>query len=567
MGVRGRRFFQGEGAWPSMALTVLVGLLVLAPIGILLYQSLLSAPFFAPVKRLTLEAYRYVLHDPYFFQALKNSFVIGLGMVAIAVPLGSLFAFLVAKTDLPFARWFELLLLAPIFISPIILGIGFIVAFGPSGFISSWGEALLGRIPWTIYTLPAIAVIAGLTHVPYVYLYVASTIQNVDAALEEAARVAGARPFQMAVTVTLPLVRPALIFSGILMLLLGFELFGLPLVLGDTKGIMVVTTYLYRLTAITGSSAYHLMAAVSISVVGIALLLVLLQRFLLGRMEGRFVAIGSKGHRLERFSLGGLRWVWAGLLALYLLVSVVFPIIGVVVRSLVVSWGPGVEFLEVVTLAHYKEIFTLPNLSRSVTNTLLLASVGGLVALGFYLLVALGIQRGKAWGRVLDYLSGIPRAVPGIVMGLAFLWLFLFVKPLSPIRETLLSLLIAYAVVWTPYGVRLLTAALLQVGQEVEEAARVAGASPVRAFLHGTLPLLKGGLLAAWFLLFIQFVREYSTGVYLLTSGTEVIGAQIVALWGTGAVEIIAALATLQVIIVSLVFLLANRIGVRPQGL
>jgi iron(III) transport system permease protein len=152
-------------------------------------------------------------------------------------------------------------------------------------------------------------------------------------------------------------------------------------------------------------------------------------------------------------------------------------------------------------------------------------------------------------------------------MGLAFLWVFLFVKPLAPIRETLLSLLIAYTVVWTPYGVRLLTAALLQVGREMEEAARVAGASPARAFLNGTLPLLRGGLLTAWFLLFIQFVREYSTGVYLLTSGTEVIGAQIVALWGTGAVEIIAALATIQVIIVGLVFLLASRIGVRPQGL
>lgn len=567
MVARGRGFRQGQGAWPPMVLTILVGLLVLAPIGILLYQSLLNAAFFAPVKRVTLEAYRYVFQDPYFFEALKNSLLIGLGMVAIAVPVGSLFAFLVTKTDLPFGRWFELLLLAPIFISPIILGIGFIVAFGPSGFVSGWVEAILGRVPWTIYTVPAIAVIAGLTHVPYVYLYVASTIQNVDASLEEAARVTGARPLTMALTVTLPLVRPALIYSGILMLLLGFELFGLPLVLGDAKGVMVVTTYLYRLTAITGSSAYHLMAAVSIIIVSIALLLVLLQRFLMGRMEGRFVAFGARGHRVERLPLGGLRWVWALVLALYLLVVVILPILGVMLRSLVVSWGPGVDLLEVLTLAHYREIFSLPNLSRAVTNTLVLASLGGLVALAFYLLLALGIQRGRAWGRVLDYLSGVPRAVPGLVMGLAFLWVFLFVKPLSPIRETLLSLLLAYTVVWIPYGVRLLTAALLQVGQEVEEAARVAGASPVRAFLHGTLPLLRGGILTAWFLLFIQFVREYSTGVYLLTSGTEVIGAQIVALWGTGAVEIIAALATLQVIIVSLVFLLATRIGVRPQGL
>ena len=222
--------------WPLALLTGAVGLLVLAPIGILVYQSLLTAPFFAPAKRFALEAYRYVLHDPYFLEALKNSFLIGLGMVLIAVPLGSLFAFLVTKTDLPFARLFELLLLAPIFISAIILGIGFIVAFGPSGVVSGWVESLLGHVPWTIYTLPAIAVIAGLTHVPYVYLYVASTIQNVDASLEEAARVAGARPYQVALSVTLPLVRPALVYSGALMLLLGFSSSASPWSWGTPKG-------------------------------------------------------------------------------------------------------------------------------------------------------------------------------------------------------------------------------------------------------------------------------------------------------------------------------------------
>ena len=355
--------------WPLALLTGAVGLLVLAPIGILVYQSLLTAPFFAPAKRFALEAYRYVLHDPYFLEALKNSFLIGLGMVLIAVPLGSLFAFLVTKTDLPFARLFELLLLAPIFISAIILGIGFIVAFGPSGVVSGWVESLLGHVPWTIYTLPAIAVIAGLTHVPYVYLYVASTIQNVDASLEEAARVAGARPYQVALSVTLPLVRPALVYSGALMLLLGFELFGLPLVLGDAKGIMVVTTYLYRLTAITGTSAYHLMAAVSVLIVLIAFTLVLLQRYLVGRMEGRYVAIGARGYRTERLPLGRLRYVWAFALALYLLVAVVLPVLGVVFRSLVTSWGPGVDLREVFTVGHYADVFKLPNLSRAVTNT------------------------------------------------------------------------------------------------------------------------------------------------------------------------------------------------------
>lgn len=552
-------------AYWSILLLVLVAVLVLSPLGLLTYQSFLSAPFFAPIRQVGTSAYQYVLTDPAFYRALFNSGVIAFGMVVIAVPAGTALAFLVNKTDLPFRKAFELLLLTPTFVSPIILGIGFTIVFGPVGLVSTFVKDLIGVVPWTIYTLPAIAVIAGLLHVPYVYLYVSSTIRNLDASLEEAARVSGASILTVATQVTIPLVRPSVVYSAMLMLLLGFEIFGLPLVLGDARGVDVITTYLYRLTGITGIPAYGPMAVVAVVLILMALIIVALQRKLLGNIGSKYTAIGAKGYRAARMKLGKARWWMALLMALYLLVTVVLPVFGVVLRSLVTSWGAGVNLLEVLTLKNYQAIFTLPDLSRGVINTFLVAGFGGCFAVAVYLTIASGILRSSPRiSRMLDYLSGMPRSVPGLIMGLAFLWLFLFFKPIGFLRTTLVSLIIAYTIVWLPYGVRLLTATLMQISKDLEEAARMVGASPLKAFQKITLPLLRGGLLSAWLLMFMQFVREYSTGVYLLTPGTEVMGSLIVSLWATGAVDSIAALSTIQIVIISIVYLIATRLGVKP---
>ena len=544
-----------------------VAVAVLSPLLLLLWQSFLNNPFYAPVNRTGTSAYTQVLTDPAFWRAFGNSAVLAGAMIVIAVPVGAVLAFLVTKTDLPFAKVFEVLLLTPIFVSPIVLGVGFIVSVGPSGFLSSLFNSLfhLSSTPWSVYTLPAIALIAGLTHVPYVFLYVSTTMKNLDASLEEAARLSGAGVWKVMTSVTLPLVRPALVYSAMLMLLLGFEIFGLPLVLGDAKGIDVITTYLYRLTAITGVPAYGPMAVVAMVLILLALLIVFMQRALT-KTGGSYASLGAKGYRAQRLKLGAWRWPLAIIGVMYLLYAVVIPMAGVLLRSLVRSWGPGVNLLDALTTANYQAILTSPDLSRSVINTLVVALVGGGVAVALYLLVALGIQRApKGVSRGLDYLAGLPRAVPGLIMGLALFWLFIFVPVLKPVRPTLISIALAYMVVWLPYGVRLLTAALGQVSKDLEEAARISGATATGAFLKATLPVLKPGLIAAWLLIFMQFVREYSSAVYLLSPGTEVLGAQIVQLWGTGAVDSIAALSSLQIVIIVLVYSIATRFGVRPE--
>src|SRR4051794_25129649 len=160
----------------------------------------------------------------------------------------------------------------------------------------------------------------------------------------------------------------------------------------------------------------------------------------------------------------------------------------------------------------------------------------------------------------------LPRAMPGLVAGLALLWVFLFFKPLSPLRATMVSIWLAYTIVWLAYGMRLVSGTLLQVGPELEEAARTTGAGELRVQRDVTLPLIRHGMLAAWLLVFLIFVREYSTGVYLLGPGTEVIGSLLVSLWGTGAVDLVSALSVVNIVMIAVALAIALRLGVRPHA-
>ena len=544
---------------------VVIGLTALAvflPLGLIVYQSLLDAPFFAPHK-VGLNAFGFIFADGDFWDAMKNSIVIAAAMALIAVPLGGILAFLMIRTDLPGRTWIEPLLLIPVFVSPMVLGFGYVVAAGPVGFYSVWAKDLFGGVPWNVYSLAGIAVIAGLTHVPHVYLYSSSALKSLGSDVEEAARMAGSTPFQVARDVSLPMVTPALLFSGVLVFFLGFEIFGLPLVLGDPEGHLVLATYLYKLTNKLGTPSYHLMAAVAVCIIAVTFPLVMLQRYLL-KNAGKFVTVRGKAGRQRPLPLGGWRWVAATILVLWLFVTIVVPLSGIALRALVTNWGEGVKLVEVLTLDNFREVMGQPTLVRGIVNTVLIGIIGGAAAVACYTAVGLATHRkNDGWSRFVDYLVLVPRAVPGLLAGLAFLWVFLFFPPLSPLRSTIFAVWIAYTVVWLAYGMRLVSSSLLQVGPELEEAARSAGASRGRVSRDVTLPLIRYGLLASWLLVFMIFEREYSTGVYLLGPGTEVIGSLLVSLWGTGAAESVAALSFINVVLVAIGLTVALRFGVK----
>jgi len=573
--------------WPRGVVVVVAAIAIFLPLFLIFYQSFLNAPFFMPVKEFGFDAYRFIFEDPDFSIAFKNAFWLAAGLAVIAVPLGGMLAFLMIRTDLPGKGFIAPLLLVPIFVSPMVMGFGYVVAMGPVGFYSLWVKGILGFIPWNIYSFTSIVIIAGLTHVPHVYLYASSALKSLGSDVEEAARVAGASPLQVMFNVSLPMITPALAYAGVLVFFLGFEVFGLVLVLGDPEGHMVLATYLYKLTNKLGTPSYHLMAAVAVCLVMVTMPLVMVQRHLL-KSANKFVSIKGKGARSKAMPLGRWKWLAFALIFGWLMFTIIMPLSGIVLRSFVQYWGEGVNLRDVLTLQHFREILEQPALIRGIVNTVLIGVIGGGLAVICYCAIALAMHRKPDLiTRFLDYSVLVPRAVPGLLAGLSFLWVFLFVPSwmdgmlkgidngaalwlsenaipvLRSLRSTIFALWLAYSVVWLAYGMRLISTALLQVGPELEEAARAVGASRGQVTRDVTVPLIKYGLLGAWLMVFLIFEREYSTGVYLLSPGTEVIGAMLVSLWATGSTDLVAALSFINISLVAIGLGVALRFGVK----
>ncbi|TCT08631.1 ABC transporter permease [Paralcaligenes ureilyticus] len=579
--------------WQSLprGLVVLITTLAIyVPLTLIIAQSFMSAPFFMPSKSYGLEAFRFIFADPDFTKALVSGFILAFGLFIIAVPLGAMLAFLMARTDLPGRRWIEPLILVPVFVSPMVLGFGYVVAAGPVGFFSLWAKDLLGFTPWNIYSLTSIVIIAGLTHVPYAYLYISSALRSMGSDVEEAARVTGASPLQVMMSVSLPMVRPALLYASVLLFFLGLEVFGLMLVLGDPEGHLVMSTYLYKLTNKLGTPSYHLMAAVAVVLITFTIPLVMLQRRLM-RSANRYVTVKGKASRSRPLPLGKWRWPAGAVVMLWLVVAVVVPLAGVFLRSFVSNWGMGVSLFDVLSLEAFRTILSQTTLMRAIVNSVAIGVIGGALAVACYTAIGLSMHRKPdRVTRFMDYSVLVPRAVPGLLAGLAFLWVFLFVpmvldnsledgwlsalpmaewlrdnfiETLRGLRSTIFSVWLAYSVVWMAYGLRLISSTLLQVGPELEEAARSTGASRAQVTRHVTVPLARYGLIGSWLLMFLIFEREYSTGVYLLSPGTETIGSMLVSLWASGAIDIVAALSFINIVLVVAGLAIALRFGVK----
>ncbi len=217
------------------------------------------------------------------------------------------------------------------------------------------------------------------------------------------------------------MILPAILFAGVLVFFLGFELFGLPLVLGDPQDVLVLSTYLYKLTNKLGVPSYQLMAVVVVAIIAITAPLVFMQRLLL-RQAQRYVSVRGKGLKTQPLRLHGWRWFAFGAIVFWLFITVVVPLFGITLRSFVVTWGEGVKLFDVLTLDHYRELTEYPNVIRGILNTLGIGVIGGAVAVACYTAIALAVHRwNSGWTRLVDYLVMVPRAMPGLVAGLALL--------------------------------------------------------------------------------------------------------------------------------------------------
>jgi iron(III) transport system permease protein len=545
--------------WSSHFVTLgLAALAVLAPLALVLYQSFLTAPLLQPAAQLGLDAYRAVFGDPAFRIAFGTTALLASGMTAIAIPLGAAFAFLTVRTDLPGRSWLGPLILLALFIPSLVLGFGFVAALARADFLPAAISGVIGVATRNLHSLPSLIVLAGLIHVPHVYLITAVALRALDRDLEDAARSAGAGPWKVAIDVSLPMVLPAILFAAALVFLLGFQLLGLPLVLGHPQGILVLATYLYSLAGMPGATPYPFMATVAVTMMAVAVPLLAAQTVLL-HWARRSVCVRANALPSAPLRLGWWRWPAFLVIVLWLAVSVLAPLAGITLRSFAQSTGEGSVFGQGFTFDHYRKLLEHPDIVRGIINTFGIGLLGGALAVACYTAIALALDRRP---RVIGDLTTVARVMPGLVAGLALLWLFRMF-PLSLLAHTPVSIWFAYTIVWLALGVWPLAGSLGRIRPELEWTARTIGASETRVRLEITLPLIRTGMLVAWLLIVLVFAQEYATGVFLLGPGSEMIGSLLVSLWQADATDLVFALSVVNVAIIGAVFAFALPLGAR----
>lgn len=534
--------------------------LVLAPILPIIYQSFIDRPLYDRGAVFTLDAFRRLFTHPELPGVIVNSMVFAFLSTLFSQGFGALFAILISRTDMPGRRIFSSLLIWPLIISGLVLGFGWFMTYGSAGFVTLYVRSLIGFEPWSLYSVVGMSLVAGTTQLPLALLYCMGSLALSDASLEDAARTCGASPWHVIRHITLPLLLPAIVYSGVLNFTAALETLSIPLIFGEPAGIKFFTTFLYTHGLHAGEADYGLVGTAAILLLVIVLGLVMLQSFLL-RNSRRFVTVSGKASRQKLFALGRLRWPAFALVALYVVLFVALPVGTLFLRSVVSYFTPLIPFWELWTQSNFTGVLSLPTAITALYNTIIISFVGGILATVFIAMIAIVVNRSDFPLRgPLNYAALLPRALPGLVAGIGFFYATILIPPMGWLRNGIWILIIAYTMRAIPTGFGAIAPTLLQISGDLDRSARVMGADWIRAIRSAVFPVLKPALFTTFTLLFINFFKEYSIAVFLIAPGSEVLGTTMLQFWNQGLMGHVAALSVIQIVLTVLFVFAAQKL-------
>jgi len=503
----------------SIAMVLLLAGLVLLPMFWLALTSLRD-----DAGRFTLEHYRQLVLDPAFVKPLATtlwtSAAVGLLCVAAAAPM----SWLVSRSDLPGKRLLRILILASFVTPPFLGAFAWVLLGGPNaGLINQWYYAMFGLKPFeaaplvNIFSAWGMVFVNSLYTFPYVFTFVANSLDSIPSELEEASAMLGAGPWRTALHITLPLALPALLAGFLVAFLQSMTLFGTPAILAMPAGVEVITTKIWSLFQFP--PRLGLAAAASLPLLPITIGLLKAQTAIMGRRG--YAVIGGKGGGQQRIRLGAWKIPALALFAFVLGCSIALPY-GVLLRtSFVKNWARPLAGN--LTLEHWRFVFfEFSQTQLALQNTFVLGIAAASAGTILITAVSYFSLRKAVWGhRALSFLATAPVAIPGIVLAVG---LFLsYTRPPLVLYGTLWIIFLAYLTKELPVGFQQISASLRAVHPELEDAGRIFGATRLRALFDITVPLIRNGVIATWIFIFIGSIRELSATILLFTARTKTI--------------------------------------------
>lgn len=558
---------------PGWLLLVLLLYLVAVPLGLLLVASF--KPTGLPLDPgFGLLQFRTVYTDPGFYRLVAQTAQFALGCMAGALLVGGLLAWLVERTDLPMKRSARVMIALPMVLPPFLLAMGWALLASPrTGFLNRVLVQGLGldAAPIDIYSMGGMIFVETLALVPSVYLILGNAFRNMDPNLEEAAMTSGARPWQVVRRIFIPMLAPAILAAAAYLLIVGFLVFDVPGILGMPVGLFVVSSRIVYLATDQsgGTSAYGQIAAIAVTFLVLLLALAWAYRHLT-RQSSRFVTISGKGFRPREMKLGRARPLAVALVGLYFVLAVLLPL-GILFWTSLTPYlaPPSLEMMGQLNWSQHRAVLANSRVGGAAWTSIWVSVLSATLVTALALLVAWSVLRSRALGPrlrgVLDTLAFMPLAIPGTMIGMALVYVYLTLSFL-PVYGTAWILVIAYVTVYLSFTSRAATASLIQVHPELEEAARTCGAGAGTTLRRIVLPLLLPGLAGAWVWVVAHGMRELSTALLLQGDGNVTVAVQLWSYWAGGEPGKAAAVGVWLVLAMTVVTVVWQRLQNRAGG-
>jgi iron(III) transport system permease protein len=502
--------------WIAVAAALVM--LILLPLGWLVALSVSSE------RGPSLVHYARVLTDARLHRALANTAVLAFWSGLLSLGLGAPLAWLTARTDLPGKGLIRSLILASFVTPPFLGAFAWVMLAGPNaGLLNRLYRGVTGATEplLNIFTMSGLIFVVALYTFPYAYVLIVNTLELIASDLEEAAAILGASRLRVALTITLPMVAPAILSGFILSVLQAIALFGSPAILALPAGFHTITTQIWALFQYPPKT--ELAAALSVPLLLATALLLIAQKRLLGRRG--YAAVGGKGGQRRVIPLG--RWRAPALIAcLAVMACAVFLPYGILAEAAFSrAWAQPFTW-DNLTLEHWSFTFLSSSTRSAIVNTLELGLLTACVGAGLAALLAYVTSRELVAGhQVLGFLALAPVVIPGVVLAVG---LFIaYTRPPLFLYGTLWILFLAYLTKEMPIGYSQCDATFRGIHPELEDAGRILGASRLRVLGEITAPLAKSGIIATWCFVFIGVLRELSASILLFTPNTKVISVVI----------------------------------------
>ena len=507
--------------------------------------------------------------DPTTLSALWMSFLLSSVRLIPAMIIAVIFAWLIARTDMPGGNAIEFICWLAFFIPDFPLTLAWILLLDPNyGFLNllaqklPWVDGPLFN-PYSFWGIVWVHTSAG--GIWFKVILLTPVFRRLGASLEEAARVAGANTVAMLRRVTLPVLAPMILAVAVLSFIRGLQSFNTELLLGIPAGIYVYSTRIYDYIRREPASYGEATALGSIFIVVLGALLFLYWRFLSGKRK--FTVVTGQGYSVARVKLGKWRYVAMAGCIFYIAVMTLLPLIFLVIGSFMRRYG-FFNISSPFTLAHWQSLLSDPIFLVALKNSLLIATMTSVGGIFLYSAVAyLLVSRRMVAAPLLEGLCWLPHILPGILLGLGILWLFLA----TPLR------FIFYGTVWgiamalmlgdSPVTTQAFRAGFMQLGADLEEAARVTGASWWYTYRKILLPLLAPIAGAVGLMNFGGALTSISIPVLLYSHQSRPLAILLLEYSVTGELERGAALGLLITAIICAMMLIGRKLGLRLSGM